>query len=59
MYQLAWSDFTPGLPDMFLVSYPESTDFFFQLVFENLIYPERLNGLNLFSLCKIMLVSGL
>lgn len=59
MYKLAWSDFTPSLPDTFLVSYPESTDFFFQLVFENVIYIDRLNELNLFSFCKIMLISGL
>lgn len=45
MYKLAWSDFTPSLPDTFLVSYPESTDFFFQLVFENVIYIDRLNEL--------------
>lgn len=52
MYKLAWFDFTPGFCDIFIVSSTEWIDFFFQLVFENVIYTERLNGLNLFSLPK-------
>ena len=51
MYKLAWFDFIPSCHDIFIVSYPDWSDLF-QLVFENVIYTERLNGLNLFSLAK-------
>lgn len=52
MYKLAWLDFTPSFHDIFIVSYTKWIDFIFQLVFENVIYTKRLNGLNWFSFPK-------
>lgn len=52
MYKSAWFYFASCFHDIFIGSYTDWIDFFFQLVFENVIYKKRLNGLNLFSLPK-------